>query len=143
VRSAAGLVCQIGVIQPAAMRSFLKLYHNYIKEEKFDGGFGNSKLWQDYIVSNPSYAIVEGKDVAVKVIGVWDTVGALGVPDMGHLVRRDNSRYRKAYQFHDVELNDSTSPAARQAGSLGSMTRKHADVGIARHSVRVPGSRPG
>jgi hypothetical protein len=40
----------------------------------------------------------------VKVVGVWDTVGALGIPD-GRW--KDNSSNRAQYGFHNVKLNSS------------------------------------
>jgi hypothetical protein len=39
----------------------------------------------------------------VKVVGVWDTVGALGVPD-GRWT--NNSGSRAGYGFHNVKLNN-------------------------------------
>ncbi|KAF2729130.1 hypothetical protein EJ04DRAFT_78019 [Polyplosphaeria fusca] len=39
----------------------------------------------------------------VKVVGVWDTVGSLGVPDIGWF---DFSRYRTKYGFHNVKLSE-------------------------------------
>jgi uncharacterized protein (DUF2235 family) len=40
------------------------------------------------------------RDVRVKFLGVWDTVGALGIP-----IRSLNWLTRRKYQFHDVQLS--------------------------------------
>ncbi|KAF2157493.1 hypothetical protein K461DRAFT_250532 [Myriangium duriaei CBS 260.36] len=109
VRSTAGLVCTLGVIRPSSMRKFLKLYNSYTSAfESADKApqqqFHEWGPWTEYVKDNADcYA---SKEVPVKVIGVFDTVGSLGVPDLGHVYRKDNSAIRKAYQFHDVELND-------------------------------------
>lgn len=47
-------------------------------------------------------------DTPVKFIGVWDTVGALGVP-----LRAFERRNAERYQFHDVELSGSVERAAQ------------------------------
>ena len=39
----------------------------------------------------------------VKVVGVWDTVGSLGVPDVMWF---DNAGRRTKYGFHNVKLNE-------------------------------------
>ena len=111
VRSAAGLVCQLGVLKPASMRSFLKFYNEYIKTEDFTKQFIESEHGQHFVKDNPNYFITENNVVTIKVIGVWDTVGALGIPDLGHIYRWSNSSHRKTYQFHDTELNESMNKA--------------------------------
>lgn len=56
------------------------------------------------------YAVPDLPNFTIRYIGVWDTVGELGVPKyllIGNLVNRK-------YQFHDLDLS-STVEAARQA----------------------------
>jgi len=43
------------------------------------------------------------KHVNIKFLGVWDTVGALGLPDSFISRALNNS---KGYEFHDTELSD-------------------------------------
>ena len=47
----------------------------------------------------------EGKKVAVKFLGVWDTVGALGIPDDAEVLNAlfDN---KDKWKFHDTALGD-------------------------------------
>jgi uncharacterized protein (DUF2235 family) len=40
------------------------------------------------------------REVRIKFLGVWDTVGALGIP-----IRSLNWLTRRKYQFHDVQLS--------------------------------------
>jgi Uncharacterized alpha/beta hydrolase domain (DUF2235) len=58
-------------------------------------------LWE--IEPHPEFAISE-ESCKVKAIGVWDTVGALGVPD-GRWT--NNSSSRAEHGFHNVKLNKS------------------------------------
>ena len=86
------------------------LYAQYIKAEKFDKIFSETEPWKAFVREKQAgrgHAVQLGKDVVVQVIGVWDTVGALGIPDVGHLIKFDNSALRKQYQFHDTNLNPS------------------------------------
>lgn len=47
-----------------------------------------------------SHCVFEGAPIAIKFVGVWDTVGALGIP-----LRGLRSLTRRKYQFHDTELS--------------------------------------
>jgi uncharacterized protein (DUF2235 family) len=60
----------------------------------------------------------EDKTRQVKVVGVWDTVGSLGVPDVGGI---DHGRLRKKFGFHNVKLSRRKSiffPASRMRLTL-------------------------
>ncbi|KAM0545824.1 hypothetical protein ACHAPJ_011151 [Fusarium lateritium] len=106
VRSTAGLVQEIGIIKSHLMTHFLEHYGNYIRKEDFTKPFSQSKHWTEFAAHSPSAVYCPGKDTVIQVIGVWDTVGALGIPDTGHWIfKRDNSGRRKAYQFHDTDLS--------------------------------------
>lgn len=47
-----------------------------------------------------THCVCEGEDIKIKFIGVWDTVGSLGIP-----LRGLRWLTRKNYQFHDTELS--------------------------------------
>lgn len=47
-----------------------------------------------------SFSVLEDVDVPIHFVGVWDTVGALGIP-----LRGLRGLTKKKYQFHDVELS--------------------------------------
>ncbi|KAJ9116316.1 hypothetical protein QFC22_004756 [Naganishia vaughanmartiniae] len=107
-RSCAGLVWEIGILRPSCISEFLRLYSAYVDSDKFSTPFAMTKEWKQFVESKKGKHVVPGYGsykVPVDVIGVWDTVGALGVPDVGHFLKIDNSNLRKQYKFHDVELN--------------------------------------
>lgn len=110
-RATAGLVNEIGILRPSAMRRFIQLYSSFVDEGKFgtnDDPFGKTKAWQDFItIEDPDALVVQREKQKIKVIGVWDTVGALGVPAIGHYWVREHTSSRAQYKFHDVELNES------------------------------------
>ncbi|KAF8851311.1 hypothetical protein BDZ45DRAFT_154222 [Acephala macrosclerotiorum] len=110
VRAVAGLLCHIGVLKPSFMSAFLKAYAAYLhptkaypKEHK---PFSTCKPWAEFLQANSGvkYANCLPEKVDIEVIGVWDTVGSLGVPDLGHLWR-----YHKAdpsvYECYDTDLH--------------------------------------
>jgi len=109
-RAVAGLVTDIGVIKPQHMQDFPEIYLAY----KLHGStkVRETTAWQDIFKRNLDKT--EGNEEEarldfpnsnkVKVVGVWDTVGALGVPD-GRW--KDNSGWRKQYAFHNVKLGTS------------------------------------
>ncbi|TGZ80401.1 hypothetical protein EX30DRAFT_372331 [Ascodesmis nigricans] len=107
-RSTAGLATTIGVIKPWYLSDFIRLYHEYValKPAKRKPSFADHPSWVEFVKKNPDLLISSNKDVKIKVIGVWDTVGALGVPDMGHWFKLNNSDWREKYEFHDVEINN-------------------------------------
>lgn len=47
-----------------------------------------------------SFSVAEERDIPIQFVGVWDTVGALGIP-----LRGLRGLTKKKYQFHDVELS--------------------------------------
>ncbi|RSM09905.1 hypothetical protein CEP52_003845 [Fusarium oligoseptatum] len=105
VRATAGLVQEVGIIKSHLMSHFLEHYGNFIRGENFTKSFTETSHWTKFIAHSDSAVYCPGKDTVIQVIGVWDTVGALGIPDMGHLIKIDNSRWRKAYQFHNTDLS--------------------------------------
>jgi hypothetical protein len=106
VRAAAGLVCQLGVLKPAAMPAFMECYNNYIHtKDDPPKPFNKYQPWMDFLGQKNDYFIATKNEVTIQVIGVWETVGSLGVPDLGHWVKWYKSD-RKPYQFYDTNLND-------------------------------------
>lgn len=52
--------------------------------------------------TEPGYKPGDALQLHINYLGVWDTVGALGIPAHWRLSRLD----RRAYQFHDTTLSD-------------------------------------
>lgn len=107
MRAAAGLVQEVGIIQPYLMSSFLEQYGKYIRAEDFSKPFTQTEHWSKFTAKSPTPLITAAKDIVIQIIGVWDTVGSLGVPDLGHWLKKDNSGWRKAYQFYNTDLSAS------------------------------------
>lgn len=106
VRAVAGLVGDIGVLRPASLPSFIQHYNPYIHSDlDRPTKFSAFKPWLDFIQEHPDYAIQTKDTVTIQVVGVWDTVGSLGVPDIGHFWKVYKSD-PKAYQFYNTNLND-------------------------------------
>jgi len=132
-RAVAGLVSDIGVIKPIHMQSFPDLYRTYMtndeglqfRETKGWKWFTEGKLskqgeeWSKqgvaYDHKNPQqlaewWEIIPHGELAVspesrnvKVVGVFDTVGSLGVPDVLGI---NLAWKRTKYGFHNVKLTE-------------------------------------
>ncbi|GAB3994504.1 DUF2235 domain-containing protein [Nocardioides marmoraquaticus] len=89
-RSVAGLVRMAGVLRPEHRDRVREAYDLYRDDTHPDDPA--AVAWR------ARYAV----ETDVELVGVWDTVGALGipvvVPGLGHWVRR-------RYSFHDVQLS--------------------------------------
>ncbi|HZU89951.1 MAG TPA: DUF2235 domain-containing protein [Stellaceae bacterium] len=85
-RSIAGLIGWAGLIHKGDMDDFALLWEGY--RLKDHPGHPDARL----------YFPNRHESVPIKGIGVWDTVGALGVP--GHL----GEMFTQFYQFHDTNL---------------------------------------
>jgi uncharacterized protein (DUF2235 family) len=85
-RSVAGLIGYAGLLQKGDMDDFAVVWEGYRLK--------NQPGQPDVLAHFP----LRHKDVAIKCIGVWDTVGELGIP--GHL----DEIFTQFYQFHDTTL---------------------------------------
>ena len=88
-RSLAGLVRNCGLLQKRHAARYDEAYQLYRNR---DGGADT----QDAIGFRSNYS----REIDIKFVGVWDTVGALGVP-----LRRLRWLRRNRYKFHDTELS--------------------------------------
>jgi uncharacterized protein (DUF2235 family) len=95
VRSLVGMIRKCGILRRTSVaqyRATIELYRSRTvrpddpKAVEFRG----------------KHSVLEERTVPVQMVGVWDTVGALGVPLRG--IRAIN---REDYQFHDTELSGS------------------------------------
>lgn len=101
VRSLAGLVTGCGIMRPGTMDDFYAMYEAWRTRPK-DSDFSKS-TW--YKTNYRRLRLIHIHN-SIKFIGVWDTVGALGIPKtfsgFPHV-------HYEQYEFHDVELNESKS----------------------------------
>ena len=134
-RAVAGLVGDIGVIQPTDMQFFPDLYRLYMTNDE-GVEFRKTQAWRWFVdgkLSKQGEVLQKkGMDVdridledlkrlaevweirphgelalpdsrKVKVVGVFDTVGSLGIPDVAGL---DLAQGRTKYGFHNVKLTE-------------------------------------
>ncbi|MCJ1960215.1 DUF2235 domain-containing protein [Novosphingobium mangrovi (ex Hu et al. 2023)] len=87
VRSLAGLVGLVGLVRKGDLDKLPEIWAYYRKDDR-----NRAKAPLDM-------ALFEGRHPDIEMVGVWDTVGALGVPTnfLGPLGRRRHA-------FHDVKL---------------------------------------
>lgn len=112
VRSLAGMIKRCGLLNLGGLDDdeiwarVETAYKGYRKKQDRDVWGGN---WQ-FHESAPG-----DKLIPIHFLGVWDTVGALGIPDdLAILSLLDN---RENYAFHDAELSD-TVECARHAVAI-------------------------
>jgi uncharacterized protein (DUF2235 family) len=136
-RAVTGLVSDIGVLKPINMQFFTDLYRAYMTNDEgvefrksegwrnFTEGKLNKKgeklrakgvhldpenlrqLAENWEIRPHGELTVTPESRKVKVVGVFDTVGSLGIPD---LVGLDLSFMRKKYGFHNVKLTERELP---------------------------------
>ena len=104
VRSLAGLIRNCGILRKAHADRIEEAYGHY--RERDAAGWHPSGA--DAVAFRERYAWREpvrrdderGQDTTIRFLGVWDTVGALGVPGgfLRHLAKR-------RYAFHDTQLS--------------------------------------
>jgi uncharacterized protein (DUF2235 family) len=92
-RSVVGMIRKCGVLDRTAARMYRGALDLYRNEETPDQK-GPTEFRE-------KYCLYKNRPIEVKFVGVWDTVGALGIPLRGlrWLTNRDK------YQFHDTELS--------------------------------------
>jgi uncharacterized protein (DUF2235 family) len=120
VRSLAGLIGLVGLMQKADMEYFPQLYKIYMSRQYREvlvrgqdlaaARDALRKLFPEGEADGQNAELLQAVDnsrrTALHFIGVWDTVGSLGVP-YGPLSRIAASRYN----FHDTELSEAVNYA--------------------------------
>src|SRR5262249_18991688 len=91
VRSLAGMIRNVGLLRERDEAKEKQAYALYTKRD----GSADSPEAVDFRRRN------SWPDVAVKFIGVWDTVGALGIPGFFRFLTR------RSIGFHDMRLSRS------------------------------------
>lgn len=113
-RSLAGMIRKCGIVprdklnRPLLLGRAWRLYKESGKGKRPDDYIiwkRRSELSPDFATSEADWKMREGKGSIVRVtyLGVWDTVGALGVPEslLGPVARFWNRKYK----FHDTDLS--------------------------------------
>ncbi|KAF3913418.1 hypothetical protein ABW20_dc0109748 [Dactylellina cionopaga] len=103
-RALSGLVASAGILPPGSMHYFYEMYEAYKKRGKKD--FRATEWWK---ATNRTKIGIQLKHVNIRFVGVWDTVGSLGIPD-SYLARWTGAN--EGYQFHNTELHKRIHKAA-------------------------------
>jgi uncharacterized protein (DUF2235 family) len=97
-RALSGLIHSIGILGRREIHKFQTIYQLYMEryanQEKWN-------LWETELAKLERKA----KHVSIKLIGVFDTVGSVGIPDS---FITEMTGVNAKYQFHDTELSEST-----------------------------------
>lgn len=114
-RSIGGLIGEIGLLTKKGLNSLPEVYQDvqHRRDDNYVPAHPDIPFTRKPSASDPRYAQelerrgLTRLDVPIKVIGVWDTVGSLGIPRIGFLQRaRLQSRQSKATTFYDTKLNN-------------------------------------
>ena len=92
-RSIAGMIRKCGILE----RSHVQLYLDALKLYQDDGVHPDDDAAAGF---RSQHSCCASNPIPIKCIGVWDTVGSLGIP-----LRGLRGFTRKDYQFHDTELS--------------------------------------
>ncbi len=90
-RSIAGMIRKCGILK----RSAIDKYREATALYRSDEGPDSPKA----VAFRQQYSVSPDAPIDIQFIGVWDTVGSLGIPKSGGVTQ--------AYQFHDTELSGS------------------------------------
>lgn len=118
-RSLAGMIAKCGLIDTARLdaaesgRQIERIYR-----QRYQFGPPDDRRWREKL--RFGYDPDDVDEIPIEFIGVWDTVGALGIPE--HLSWLDPLNPAAAYTFHDVKLNPHV-PHARHAVAMDERRR--------------------
>lgn len=100
VRSVAGLVCDVGVLSAVHMSRFTEMWEAY-RANTSGEPFRNSAWYRN---NKEELGLT---DVRVKVVGVWDTVGALGIPEWPVVswATKAGLPINMRYAFHNTKVS--------------------------------------
>ncbi|KAL9086266.1 MAG: hypothetical protein Q9159_004272 [Coniocarpon cinnabarinum] len=115
-RSVGGLIASIGVLTKAGLSAFPVIYKDF--QHRFERGYQSPAPDLPFPNKPPARSPEYGAElehrhlttlnVRIKAIGVWDTVGSLGVPRvqwLGNFGKRANTEASE-YKFYDTGLSE-------------------------------------
>lgn len=93
-RSIAGMIRKCGILKRASIREYRAAVNLYRSADRPD-----TPVPMDF---RQQHSVCGLDPIEIRFVGVWDTVGALGIP-----LRGLRWLTRRQYQFHDTELSKS------------------------------------
>jgi len=100
VRSLAGLIYKCGLLKKGSRKHINKALRLYRDRDIHPDDGAAAAFRKKYSHSNPD----TDNRPFITFLGCWDTVGALGVPDLTPKLKLDKKINRK-YKFHDTKLS--------------------------------------
>ncbi len=107
VRSLAGLIYSCGILHRKEL-SWLPHAYSLYRNLDTKGREESAIKLQKYMGHGQTSEDPINSDVRITYLGVWDTVGALGIPDISRLLRldkksRDKNKFHNTYVSHIVD----------------------------------------
>ena len=103
-RSLVGMIARCGLLSPGAPMSVPQVFERYRRGREetplYELEFRHRNRPDESLTLEEQWLLQYSKRVKIKFIGVWDTVGALGIP-IGAL----KFLTRKRYYFHNTRLS--------------------------------------
>jgi uncharacterized protein (DUF2235 family) len=101
-RSLAGMISACGLLDTRGQNdTTIRRQIEHVYDHKYRAADRYDPSWRDGLKFR--FDAADAEQIPVHFIGVWDTVGSLGIPDnLGFLNLLDSPR---RYAFHDVKLN--------------------------------------
>jgi len=104
-RAIGGLICDAGLLRPLHMDAYVDMFKIY-KARNYDGK--TKATWESWLQDAKARKMTN-EDLRIKAIGVWDTVGALGLPETFWTKQVMNKFYGDPGTFHNTRLSNSMS----------------------------------
>lgn len=114
-RSVAGLIDGVGLLTKHGLHYLAEIFKDFENRENpnYKPAYPNTPIADKPSALDPRYKAQLRKkglsrlDIPIKVVGVWDTVGSLGIPRIEWLERLQlQTKSTKEYLFYDTALNN-------------------------------------
>ncbi|KAI9810072.1 MAG: hypothetical protein M1827_006683 [Pycnora praestabilis] len=113
-RSIAGLIGSIGLLTRNGMEDFYEIFKDYENNQnpKYEPEFPDIPYPNKTNVMDPEYAAELQKrslsrlNIPIKAVGVWETVGSLGIPSIGWLEKMGMPASTKEYSFYNTNIDN-------------------------------------
>ncbi|KAK7589992.1 hypothetical protein V3481_008955 [Fusarium oxysporum f. sp. vasinfectum] len=130
VRSVAGLVCDVGVLSAVHMSRFTEMWEAY-RANTSGEPFRNSAWYRN---NKEELGLT---DVRVKVVGVWDTVGALGIPEWPVVswATKAGLPINMRYAFHNTKVDNLSNMLTFEDAAIKILIKEHHR---ALNSINIP-----
>jgi uncharacterized protein (DUF2235 family) len=106
-RAVAGLIGTLGLLGKKSMEQFPEIYKHYKLRTAT-----NTEAWNQYF-RDAELAKLQIPGVTIKVLGCWDTVGSLGLPEYS-IVKQFG--WNDGHKFHDTNLSSCEFCSLRRSG---------------------------